>query len=442
MDGHKASSGAEAVIGGAHRRASTMPLGIEAGTTVPEQGGEVGVADALALESQAPAVRTDPEVTVIVPTRNESGNVEPLVRRLSDALHGHVACILFVDDSDDDTPDRVEAVAKVSEDDSLTIRLHHRRSHERTGGLGGAVLAGLRQTTSPWAVVMDGDLQHPPELVPRLVEAGVQEDVDVVVASRHVPGGSTEGLSNGVRVLVSDLSTRMSKVAFPRRLGGVSDPMSGFFAVRPAAFDLDVMRPAGFKILLEMLARTPGLRKSEVPFVFGERISGDSKASVREGVRFVRQLAQLSMSRMAGRSRAATIGRGVAFAAVGATGLVVNLLATWLLAGLLGFPDEEPMPQIGYLVAAALATQVSSTWNFLLTDQFVYRGPKRYTRLVRWVGFMGMSNVVLLLRIPLLWLLVEVLDRDLLTATALTLILGFLVRFKSQERLTLTEESE
>jgi dolichol-phosphate mannosyltransferase len=266
------------------------------------------------------------------------------------------------------------------------------------------------------------------------VDAGAHAGADVVVASRHVPGGSDDGLSSGARVLVSSLSTWLSKAMFPLRLRGVSDPMSGFFAIRPGAIDVDVMKPPGFKVLLELLVRSPRLRKAEVPFVFGDRQFGESKASLREGVRFVRQLAQLSLSRIAGRlaPTPATL-RAAGFAAVGLTGLVVNLLFTWLLA--------DPITLgINYLVAAILATQVSSTWNFLLTDSLVYRGPRRYTRSFRWLGFMAMSNVVLVLRIPLLALLVGVLGLHYLLATGITLVLGFLLRFKSQERLTLTEE--
>ncbi len=429
MDGQKARTG---VQGGVNEPPSSSTL--RRGLEIPRQGRRVMPRDAV-LDG-APFAPTDDiplthELTVIVPTRNESGNVEPLLNRLSRTLEGRQACVIFVDDSDDDTPQRVHQAGKTS---PLTVRLHHREPHERTGGLGGAVLAGLRQTNSPWAVVMDGDLQHPPELVPELIAAGVRDNADVVVASRHVPGGSTAGLANGVRVLVSDLSTHLSKAFFPRRLKGISDPMSGFFAIRPNALELEVMRPPGFKILLEMVARTPGLAKSEVPFVFGERLSGDSKASLKEGFRFLRQLLQLFASQLFTGRRSSAWGRGLGFATVGATGLFVNLALMWLLA-------DPTTLAINYAIAAILATQLSSTWNFLLTDTVVYRGPKRLTPLIRWLGFMGMSNLILLLRLPLLALFISVLGMHYLIATALTLLLGFVVRFKSQERLTIKEQA-
>jgi putative flippase GtrA len=251
-----------------------------------------------------------------------------------------------------------------------------------------------------------------------------------------VAGGSSQGLSNRARVLVSNGSILLSKLLFPFRLSGVSDPMSGFFAIRRDAFPISQLRPMGFKILLELLVRTPGLAKQEVPFAFGERHSGESKASLAEGVKFLQLLATLFVSRgrKEGRHRKGRVSRGAGFAAVGVSGVAVNMALMWVLA-------DPSLLSINYLLAAALATQGSSTWNFLLTDNLVYRGQKRSTRTRRWLGFMTMSNLVLLLRIPLLALLVGLLGVHYLLANILTLSLGFFLRFSSQERITLLEKS-
>ena len=237
--------------------------------------------------------------------------------------------------------------------------------------------------------------------------------------------------------MVSDLSTRITKLVFPRRLSGITDPMSGFFLIRPAAFDLDTLRPNGFKILLELLVRTKGLSKQEVPFVFGERHAGESKASLKEGLRFLGQLARLNLGRLRTGLRLPApdvLARIASFGAVGVTGIFVNSLLMWLLASpeLLG---------LNYLLAAVIATQGSSTWNFALIDTVVYRGPKRLTRLRRWLGFLGLSNAVLVLRIPLLALLVSVFGVHYLIANAFTLMFGFLLRFSGQERLTLAKDA-
>ena len=148
-------------------------------------------------------------MTVLVPTFNESGNVAELVQRVS-AVAGEsdVHEILFVDDSTDDTP-WVIAVLTLTAD--LPVRLIHRRTTERTGGLSGAVVTGLRAATGDWVLVMDGDLQHPPEDLPRISDA--RADVDMVVASRYRSGGHAGGLATPGRRFVSSAATGRAHTA-------------------------------------------------------------------------------------------------------------------------------------------------------------------------------------------------------------------------------------
>ena len=220
-----------------------------------------------------------PQLTILVPTRNEAENVEPLLGRLSAKVEPDTV-VLFVDDSDDDTPHVIQA-ARERGFGSLDVRLLHRSGAQRTGGLGGAVLAGLERTDTQWVCVMDGDLQHPPEVVPRLLDAARTAHADLVVASRYMAGGGNEGLS-AVRTAVSWGSTVLAKAMFPYRLRGIRDPMSGFFLFRPEALTA-MMTPRGFKILLEIAVRHPNLVRCEVPFVFLERVSGASKGTIRRG---------------------------------------------------------------------------------------------------------------------------------------------------------------
>jgi dolichol-phosphate mannosyltransferase len=230
-----------------------------------------------------------PQLTILVPTRNEAENVELLLKRLSGTVEPGTV-VLFVDDSDDDTP-RVIQAARERGFGSLAITLLHRSGEQRTGGLGGAVLAGLERTHTQWVCVMDGDLQHPPEVVPRLLNAANVARADLVVASRYVKGGRNEGLG-AVRTAVSWGSTVLAKAMFPHRLRGIRDPMSGFFLFRRDAIT-QPMTPRGFKILLEMAVRHPALTRCEVPFVFVERVLGTSKGTIREGFRYLELLAEM-----------------------------------------------------------------------------------------------------------------------------------------------------
>ena len=119
------------------------------------------------------------DVSVIIPTFNEAPNVAELIERIEVALLGRRGEILFVDDSSDDTPTVIEAAAAHS---SFPVRLIRRP--RPVGGLSGAVLEGLRVATSDWCVVMDGDLQHPPEVIPALLESGIEQDADLVADGR------------------------------------------------------------------------------------------------------------------------------------------------------------------------------------------------------------------------------------------------------------------
>jgi putative flippase GtrA len=358
-----------------------------------------------------PALQAEeaPALTVILPTRNEQGNVEPLLARLERILPAGLAEVVFVDDSDDDTPMAVEQAAERRE---LPVRLIHREPGERDGGLGGAVVRGLRAARGVWVCVMDADLQHPPEVVTKLLQVAAQGDVDIVVASRFAEGASTDEFGAG-RSAVSRATRAAAQVLFPRRLRGVSDPLTGFFLVRRSSLELDRLRPRGFKILLEILIRTPGLRAAEVGFTFGSRHSGESKASLREGLRYARQL---SVLRLAGTPL--LLAR---FVAVGGSGLVVNMLAFAAFVSGLGWE---------YLLAAVAATQLSTLWNFTLTELWVFRGrPLRRSRGGRAVLFFAMNNAMLIGRGPLLVLLVGVAGLDPLGANFLSLVALTVVRF-------------
>jgi dolichol-phosphate mannosyltransferase len=164
---------------------------------------------------------------------------------------------------------------------------------------------------------MDADLQHPPELLPELIREARRSMVDVVIGSRYSTTGSV-GKFAARRRCLSRGSALAAHVLFPRRLRGVSDPMSGFFLVRRSAVDVASLRPRGFKILLEILLRGGNLTTSEVPFHFGERQAGESKASLREGGRYVRQLIALRVGRR-GRDRGRAA-EGAPASAVGSVG--------------------------------------------------------------------------------------------------------------------------
>ncbi|QDY78729.1 glycosyltransferase [Streptomyces qinzhouensis] len=357
-------------------------------------------------------------VTVVVPTFNESGNVRELLHRLTDSVPGRLPCeVVFVDDSTDDTP---EVIRSAAQDCPFPVTVIQRETPE--GGLGGAVVEGLRAAGSEWIVVMDADLQHPPALVPELIAAGETSGADLVVASRYLRGGSRAGLAGGYRIAVSRTATWLTKALFPRGLRGISDPMSGFFAIRRSAVTdavaAGVLRPLGYKILLELAVRLRPRAVAEVPFVFQERYAGESKSTPAEGLRFLRHLIGLRT--------AAAPARMVAFGLIGLTGFVPNLLALYLLT----------RGGMHYLPAEVVANQFGVAWNFLLIELLLFRDRRGHRHWADRLGrFALLANADLLLRIPLIALLVSGAGMPVLPATALALLLTFVLRFAATEAL-------
>ena len=286
---------------------------------------------------------TAPSVSILVPTRNEEGNVVPLVTRVANALSSTATFeIVFVDDSTDRTPDRIREVQPSRPE----VRLVHRAPTERVGGLSGAVLAGASAARGDVLVVMDGDLQHPPEIVPQLVGPLLDGTADIVVATRYRPGGSSDGLDGALRRLVSTSARRFVHVLLPASRG-VSDPLGGFFALRRSVTEDVALEPDGFKILLEILVRGHWEREAEVPYEFGTREHGKSKASLSEGMRFGRHVGRLVCARGARRRSTAAkprapVGTGTGLRVVLAmTAIVVAYFAS--LRSLLGaWSPAEP----------------------------------------------------------------------------------------------------
>ncbi|MBV2356484.1 glycosyltransferase family 2 protein [Streptomyces sp. J2-1] len=353
-------------------------------------------------------------VTIVVPTFNESANVGQLLHRITESVPSRLPLeVVFVDDSTDDTP---EVIRRAARDCPFPVTVLHRA--EPVGGLGGAVVEGLKAATSEWVVVMDGDCQHPPSLVPELVATGERSGAALVVASRYLKGGSRAGLAGNYRVAVSRAATWLTKSLFPRRLRGISDPMSGFFAVRRGAITAEVLQPLGYKILLELAVRSRPRQVAEVPFVFQDRFAGESKSTAAEGLRFLRHLAGLRA--------ASPAARVIGFGLIGASGFVPNLGALWALTAL----------GTHYVPAEIIANQFGVAWNFLLIEHLLFRDRRAHRRWWDRLGrFALLANADLVLRIPLIALLVGRFGMSAVTATALALVVTFVLRFVGTEAL-------
>lgn len=235
------------------------------------------------------------EVSVVVPTRNEAPNVAVLVDRVAAALHPLAGTweLIFVDDSDDDTPAMVSKLARCSDGQ---VRLLHRGVGERPGGLGGAVQAGFAVARGRVIAVMDADLQHPPEVLPALLGPVLTGTADLAAGTRYGGAGAKAGLDGPWRRFVSFSCRWLSHRAIPASRP-LQDPLSGLFALDRSVLANVRLRPDGYKILLEVAARANWHKAVNVEYAFAKRHAGNSKAGLREGLVFFRLLARLARVR-------------------------------------------------------------------------------------------------------------------------------------------------
>lgn len=290
-----------------------------------------------------------PEISIILPTFREQENLAPLMARIAAALPGVRWEAIVVDD---DSPDGTAEVAKEMGAQDGRIRCIRRIGRR---GLAGACIEGMLASQATFVAVMDADLQHDETLLAKMLDALRSGEADLVVATRYAEGGDAGGLA-GWRAWISRFATDLTRRLLDIR---VSDPMSGFFALRRAAFDRLArdLSTQGFKILLDILATSKGtLRIKEMPFVFRARLHGESKLDAGVGLDFLGLL-------VAKGTRDLVPIRFLSFALIGVVGTGVHLLALSLGHEVLGVP---------FTAAQAVAAFVAMTSNFLLNNALTY----------------------------------------------------------------------
>lgn len=230
--------------------------------------------------------RLEVALSIIVPIRNEGENVITLARRVADALEGVSYELIFADDSDDDTPRHIMALARADGH----VRCLHREEPERAGGVATAVVAGIRQSSGAYVAVLRGNSQHPPELLPKLLVAA--EQADIAVFSRYIPEGGRKDLQGDSQKLSSRAARTIARMLF-RRVRSCSDPLSGFFVFRRDVVQRVKLRPVGTALLLEILVRGKWSRLIEVPYPAARRKRQPVKGGAEEKMLYLQHLLAL-----------------------------------------------------------------------------------------------------------------------------------------------------
>jgi dolichol-phosphate mannosyltransferase len=307
-----------------------------------------------------------PSVAVVVPTYREAENLAHLAERLGKVRESSgldIRVLLMDDDSRDGSDELVRSLG-----------LPWMEMVVRTGdrGLSQAVLDGLRRCEAEVLVVMDADLSHPPETIPRMVEE-LGAGADVVVGSRFTEGGSTDDDWGPLRWVNSRVATLLA-----RPLTRLKDPMSGFFALRRSTFAAGRdLNPVGYKIGLELIIKCHATKAVEIPIRFADRRYGTSKLSLKEQLKYLQHLRRLYIYRFG------TWVHLAQFLVVGLTGLFVNLALLTLLLRV----------AVPHHPAIVLAIAGSMVWNFVLNRRFSFSYARKEPVLRQFLGFVVACSV-------------------------------------------------
>lgn len=299
------------------------------------------------------------QFSLIIPTYNERGNVDKIVAQLTRLLDGfipHKYELILVDDN---SPDRTWQVAWALTDQYTQLRVM-RRQTER--GLSSAVIRGWQVARGEILGVIDADLQHPPEVLLKLLQATL-DGADLAVASRHVEGGGVSDWSV-VRRFLSRGAQLLGLVVCPAVVGRVSDPMSGYFMVRRSAIAGPHLNPLGYKILLEVIGRGNIGDIAETGYVFQERESGESKVTWKQYIEYLGHLARLRSGGGVSRRKVDfPIERFIRYGTVGLSGVLVDMALFYLLVETAG---------LSLVASKVIAAEVAIINNFLWNDAWTF----------------------------------------------------------------------
>lgn len=296
----------------------------------------------------------DKSISVIIPTYNEKDNITPLVEQLHGVLSGYKYEIIFVDDNSRDGTIELARSLEARYPIKIIVRTTER-------GLATAVAEGFKHATGDIFVVMDADLQHPPEFILSLLK-GIEDGSDISVSSRYVTGGGTKDWSL-TRRIISKGAIFISHLLLPASRK-VKDITTGFFALKREVVQGVELKPVGWKILLEVIYMGSYQKVVEVPFVFTGRTKGKSKLNTKQEAAYLKHIWSLML-------RKGELRRFIKFCLVGGSGVVVN---EGILALVTLFTAWSKY------VAVIPGIEISIITNFVLNDYFTFRDRKEQNR--------------------------------------------------------------
>ena len=342
------------------------------------------------------------QVSVIIPTYNESENIIQVLKSIGEHLPKDVEIeTIVVDDNSPDGTGKVveDYIADTRNEAGYSIDIIHR---ETKSGLSSAILDGIQHSSAETIVVMDSDFSHPPKIIPQLVEEIKTSGYDIAIASRYTEGGEVSGWSTK-RKLISKGATGIAKAGL-----GVneSDPMSGFFAFKRKILEGIKFDAIGYKMLLEILVKTKGAKVKEIPYTFTDRTRGSSKLDSSTMFDFITSVWKLYRYGHATkvsdtRTSVRFISKAGRFYTVGASGLLVNYLVSLLFA--------DAVVNFWYIHATVIGIAISMTSNFILNKIWTFedRNFEAKKTLGQYGKFVGFSSLGALIQLGMVYVLVD-----------------------------------
>jgi len=344
----------------------------------------------------------DTQVSIIIPTYNESKNILQILKSIGEnlPLNFSAQAIVVDDNSPDGTGKIVEDYLRnVKKIAGYTVNVIHRTAKK---GLSSAILKGLQYAKGDTIIVMDSDFSHPPQIIPRMLDALKKYQCDIVVASRYVKGGKIQGWPLK-RKLMSKMATVIAKKGL--RIG-TSDPMSGFFAFKRALISGLKFDAIGYKMLLEILVKTKGATVKEIPYTFTDRKFGSSKITASTVIDYGKSVYKLYrygklIRKQEKRSSVRFLSKAGRFYTVGASGFVINYLISILFTG--GISD------LWYLHANIIGITISMTTNFILNKIWTFEDKDFSAKAIikQYSKFVGFSTLGAMVQLAMVFSLVE-----------------------------------
>jgi dolichol-phosphate mannosyltransferase len=377
------------------------------------------------LVSAQPVIESDAShglqtlfLSLIIPTYNESQNISKLLKVVSELLDPHFAHQYELIVVDDDSPDLTWQYAYDLGTIYPQIRVV-RRQGER--GLSSAVVRGWQVARGEILGVIDADLQHPPEILLKLL-ASMAAGADLAIASRHIEGGGVSDWSFARRFLSRGAQV-LGLLILPQVVGRVTDPMSGFFMVRRSAIADIPLKPRGYKILLEVLGRGRITEIAEIGYVFQERAEGSSKVTRRQYLDYLFHLVQLRFRHPKYKQPFLLqwpLDRFIRFGLVGLSGVWVDMVVFYLLS------DPSTLAwglTRSKLIAAETAIVNNFIWNDSWTFQDLSKGQSSgSSRLKRFLKFNLICVAGLLINVVILNVLFNQLGCDRYLANVISIL--------------------